>query len=38
LTPVDDERSDQRCDKRHNNGNGNSEQRRLHGKASLLIA
>jgi hypothetical protein len=38
LTPVDDERSDQRRNKRYNNGNGHSEQRRLHGKASLLIA
>jgi hypothetical protein len=38
LAPIDDKRSDQRRDERQNNGYGHSEQRRLHGKASLLIA
>ena len=36
-TPVDDERSDQRGYERQNNGDGHSEQRRLHGKASFVI-
>ena len=38
LTPVDDKRSDERRDERQNNGDGHSEQRRLHGKASFVIA
>ena len=37
VAPIDDEWGDQRGYKHQNNGDGDPEQRRLHGKVSLVI-
>ena len=38
MTPIDHERGDQRRHERHNDGNGQSEQRRLHVEFSLMAS